>query len=183
MLEWRDIPGFEGAYQASACGQIRSLERTVIGSRGVPVYVPGCIKTQRIDRYGYPVVGLAKGGSKIQAYTVHPLVLAAFAGPKPHPMFQACHNDGNRANNAISNLRWASPAENYNDRRAHGTDASGDRNPSAKLTAAQARLMKSLKGKFTHKELSGLFAVSRSAVQRIVYGIAWRNQTAEYGEA
>jgi hypothetical protein len=173
MPEWRDIPGFEGAYQASACGQIRSLERTVIGARGVAVYVPGCIKTQRIDRYGYPVVGLAKGGSKIQAYTVHPLVLAAFSGPKPHPMFQACHNDGNRANNAISNLRWASPAENYNDRRAHGTDAGGEGNPAAKMTWAKVRLLRKIAGQFTQKELMAYFNMSQPQVSKIILRQAW----------
>lgn len=67
---WRAIPGFEGLYEASPCGQIRSLNRG--GFRG------RVLKQRTLDN-GYRIVMMSKGG-KYQNKLVHRLVLAAFTG-------------------------------------------------------------------------------------------------------
>jgi hypothetical protein len=172
--EWRDIPGFEGSYQASSEGRIRSLARTVDGRWGSKIFVPETIKSQCIDRYGYPCVGLSIGGGRSATKAVHTLVLSAFAGPRPSPRHQACHNDGSRANNHASNLRWGLPKENYNDRRRHNTDASGSRNPAAKLTEAKVRLMRQVAPQFLQRELAEFFGIAEVTVSKILLGYTWR---------
>jgi hypothetical protein len=66
---------------------------------------------------------------------VHRIVLEAFVGMCPEGM-EARHLDGDRQNNHVSNLVWDVYVVNVSDRRAHGTDQVGDRNPNAKLTCA-----------------------------------------------
>lgn len=64
---------------------------------------------------------------------VHRLVLEAFVGPCP-PGLEACHNDGNPKNNALSNLRWDTHQSNIDDKEKHGTRLIGEKNHQAKLT-------------------------------------------------
>jgi hypothetical protein len=78
---------------------------------------------------GYLVVGLGAGRKQ---HRVHCLVLEAFVGPRPAGM-QGCHNDSNKLNCALSNLRWDTPKGNIADRRRYD----GDDNPNAKLTNEQ----------------------------------------------
>lgn len=82
-------------------------------------------KDRRGKPSGYLSVCLARGGRSCNRY-VHELVLIAWVGPRPSPDHEACHGDGNRANNALSNLRWGTYAENTEDRRKHGRIYSGE---------------------------------------------------------
>ena len=83
---------------------------------------------------GYIVVTLCNRGIRSQK-AVHILVLCAFLGPRPVGLL-ACHGDGDTSNNALSNLRWDTHANNVLDRRRHGTDLYGELAPAAKLTDA-----------------------------------------------
>lgn len=113
--QWRDIAGFEGIYQVSDHGRVRSLDRVDCRGRrlkGVDMKPP-------IDRDGYARVGLYRDGRGTLTY-VHRLVLEAFVGPCPEE-YEACHHDGNPANNRLSNLRWDTKKANAADRTRHGT--------------------------------------------------------------
>ena len=79
---------------------------------------------------GYLVVTLGNGDDRKQC-RVHCLVLEAFVGPRPEGQ-QGCHNDNNKANCALDNLRWDTPKGNVGDRRGYD----GDANPNAKITDA-----------------------------------------------
>jgi hypothetical protein len=68
---------------------------------------------------------------------VHILVLEEFVGPKPSNIHQACHNDGDSFNNNVTNLKWGTPSDNYQDRHGHGTNNTGMRNGRAVLTDKQ----------------------------------------------
>jgi hypothetical protein len=90
------------------------------------------IKPRKPKKHGgHLQIGLMVNGKKWQPY-IHQLVLEAFVGPCP-PGLEACHNDGNPANNFVSNLRWDSPASNAADAIKHGVSPRGERNASAKL--------------------------------------------------
>jgi HNH endonuclease len=54
-------------------------------------------------------------------YSVHKLVLRAFVGEPPSNEYWVAHNDGNKDNNRIGNLRWSTPKENQADKHLHGT--------------------------------------------------------------
>jgi hypothetical protein len=72
---------------------------------------------------------------------VHKMILWAFNGPRPDGA-HGCHWDGDKLNNAIDNLRWASPQENIRDALRHGTHAIGERHNHAKLTEPQVRAIR-----------------------------------------
>jgi hypothetical protein len=91
--------------------------------RGVPARYKGRVLKLSLAS-GYPHVRL---GGRGRAY-VHHLVLEAFVGPRPAGD-QAAHGDGDRLNNVLGNLRWATPKENNGDKRSHGTAMLGTRNP------------------------------------------------------
>lgn len=99
--EWRDIEGYVGIYKVSSRGRILSLHTK-----------KGFIRSQSINKNGYCEVSLSKNGNKTH-YRVHRLVAAAFIeNPENKPHVN--HIDSNRANNAIENLEWVTPAENVN---------------------------------------------------------------------
>jgi hypothetical protein len=112
--QWRPVVGFEGVFEVSDHGNVRSLGW--IGKRG-RVHPPGPLN-QSIDPRGYRRVSLQ--GSP---YLVAPLVLSAFVGPRP-PGLDGCHGDGDNANNRLGNLRWGTRSENMQDAVDHGTHTS-----------------------------------------------------------
>lgn len=131
---WLPVVGFEGLYEVSSSGGVRSITRFVGTKRGRIHRYAGVtrrILTNPRDRYLY--VRLSKNGV-VTNQKVHLLVIRAFIGPAPSDAHETCHWDGNRSNASISNLRWGTPSENAADRLRHGTDARGEKSPVAKLT-------------------------------------------------
>lgn len=120
---WRAVVGFEGSYEVSDLGRVRSLAREVEcrsrnGSRFVR-NIPGKIKATKRHPFGYHELQLYRDGKRTDAL-VHALVLTAFVGPCP-PGQECCHRDGDPSNNALSNLRWDTRNENHRDAVRHGT--------------------------------------------------------------
>jgi hypothetical protein len=91
---------------------------------------------------GHQYVTIHLSRSKQVSRLVHRLVLETFTGPCPHGM-EACHEDGNPANNRLDNLRWDTPVANNADKVRHGTLLFGDNHPSSKLTDAQVEAIRS----------------------------------------
>lgn len=104
--EWRDIPGYEGRYQASNLGRIRSVDHYVTR------FFPGKILTPRIRKEGYWSVRLSGTSPK----DVHRLVALAFLGQPTEPNLQVRHLDGDRLNPRADNLAWGSQSENEMDK-------------------------------------------------------------------
>lgn len=139
-------------------------------------YITGIAKQLKTDQIkgGYLRVRLRKSYQKYQAIQVAHLVLESFVGERPAG-FVACHNDGNPTNNRVSNLRWDTRKSNESDKRKHGTYQGGENNPAAKLTAAQVREMRLLRGGgLSTYELSRRFNISRAVVSKIIRGELWR---------
>lgn len=117
--EWRPIPEWEGYYEASSYGRVRSVDRSVM--RGaVEAVIRGKILKQHLRRSGYLFVNLCRDG-RYKSTAVHRLVLMAFKGAAPEG-YICCHNDGVRNNNHLANLRWGTYSENLHDKVKHGTD-------------------------------------------------------------
>ena len=108
---WLPVVGWEGLYEVSDLGRVRSLPRK--GTRG-GLLSPGT-KTS-----GHLVVILCAHGSKTTRH-VHQLVLEAFTGPCP-PGLESLHDDGNPARNVLANLRYGTHGENMRDAVRHGTN-------------------------------------------------------------
>lgn len=118
MTEWRIITEFP-TYAVSNDGQVK---RVVAGHSS-----PAGKVLKQNTVHGYKYVGLVKGG-KVFARRVNRLVCLAFHGEPPSPKHHAAHDDNDKANNTVGNLRWATPSENMQDKRRHGTAPFGDRN-------------------------------------------------------
>lgn len=109
---WKPLPEWEGLYEISDQGRVRSLPRTAHRK-------PGRVLKPIAYNNGYQWVSLTGNGRRGRA-PIHRTVLLAFVGPCPDGM-QACHNNGDKSNNALSNLRWDTVAANAADRTTHGT--------------------------------------------------------------
>lgn len=105
---WKDIPNYEGIYQASNLGRIKSLERIDVRGHRVKEKI---LKPSR-DRYGYYQVVLCKN-SKLKAYRVHRLVWSAFNGQIPENM-QVNHINEIKSDNRLENLNLMTCKENIN---------------------------------------------------------------------
>jgi len=129
---WLPVVGYERLYEVSDLGRIRSLDRVTRTNQ----FRVGKVLACSIDRAstGYRYARLSKDGVCVKV-NIHVLVLTAFVGPRPSPRHEACHDDGDRTNAALSNLRWDTPEANHADRIRHGTDIRGERAPAAVLSS------------------------------------------------
>ena len=110
--EWRDVVGYEGLYQVSSEGRVKSLERKFINKIGRERYVKECFLKPGADRGGYLRVGLCDG-EKRKTFKVHRLVCEAFhENPDNKP--QVNHINEIKTDNRASNLEWATARENSN---------------------------------------------------------------------
>ncbi|MGV8064597.1 NUMOD4 motif-containing HNH endonuclease [Mycobacterium kansasii] len=119
-VEWRPVVGFDGSYEVSDQGQVRSLDRTKV-TAGKVTRISGRLLKPMVQHKGYLTVGLYRGGKRT-IRPVHRLVLEAFIGPGIG--YQACHVNGDRADNRAQNLYWGTNSENQLDSVRHGTHRS-----------------------------------------------------------
>lgn len=114
-----------------------------------------------------------------QQRTVQRLVLLAFVGPCPEGM-QCCHDDGNKTNNRVGNLRWDTPKANAADRDKHGTVLRGSRHRNAKLTETAVREIRRLhKDGMNQTELGKKFGVTQTTIWSVIVGRNWGHVTQE----
>lgn len=111
---WRPIPGYEGYYEASSLGAIRSVPREVTYRDGRRYTYPGKVLTPSDNGCGYQVVTLSKSKLSKKVRFVHHLVMEAFVGKRP-PGLDTCHRDNDKTNNKLSNLRYDTRESNLSD--------------------------------------------------------------------
>lgn len=109
---WKDISGYNGIYQVSNLGRIRSYTRKVIYPSGMPHTYRGKIIEPERARTGYLRVSLSKNSVE-KKYFVHRLVAGAFLD-NPDNLPQVNHKDENPGNNNVENLEWCSVSYNIN---------------------------------------------------------------------
>jgi hypothetical protein len=102
---WKDIEGYEGEYQVSTHGRVKSLDRPVLLPNGIINNVKGRVISPFFDKYGYNRAFLWNHG-KSKRFQVARLVALAFL-PRVEGKLTVDHIDRVKSNNNISNLRWA----------------------------------------------------------------------------
>jgi hypothetical protein len=170
MVGWKPVPGYEGRYEVSAGGNVRSIARqcrTAAGHR----LVPAKVLSPAAGASGYLIVSLAADGHK-RAVAVHDLVLSAFRGLRP-PGAQARHLDGDKTNNSVSNLAWGTAAENADDRVRHGTQPRGEQHGRAILTERQVHEIRAATRGI--RRMNERYGVSRALVEAIRARRIWRH--------
>ncbi|SMC46366.1 NUMOD4 domain-containing protein [Pedobacter africanus] len=133
---WKDIRGFEGFYQISNLGRVRSLDRVIHyknpDQKGTTSGLyKGTIRKIRIGRSGYPEVLLSKNAKKILK-RIHSLIAIHFID-NPHGRKEVNHIDGDKSNNSIENLEWSNRSENtaHSYKMGLRVNRKGDDNPVA----------------------------------------------------
>lgn len=172
-MRWRPVVGFEGFYEVSDRGQVRSVERLVAhyqAKSGFALRKSKVLKPAVVGRYQQVMLWREGVDSQIK---VHALVLGAFHGPRPEGHV-ARHLDGNAMNNHWRNLCWGTSQENSDDMRRHGTMLFGERSPTAKLTEAKVRQIRRLLAKRVRQaDIAARFGISSQQVNNINCGRAW----------
>lgn len=162
---WKDIPGFEGLYQASTLGRVRSLDRFV---RCVPQGVEckrlikgRILKPGKQNKSGHLTVVL---GRSYGSMPVHTAVALTFLGSRPDGK-DVCHNDGNPENNRLDNLRYDTRTDNILDVYRIGGRW-------RKLSVADMRkITELLKSGKTGHEIAQMFNVSDTTISKIRNGV------------
>ena len=104
--EWRDVVGFEGVYQVSSAGRVRSLTRRVYNHM-----MRGRVLKQARKANGYMQLSLSANGVKLKHVYVHRLVACAFL-PNPNNLPDVNHINHNKQDNRVDNLEWVTRSEN-----------------------------------------------------------------------
>ena len=125
--EWRPVVGYEGLYEVSNRGRVRSVV-TRWGNPRLRLLKP------RKHTQGYQRVNLCRGNGPKDHY-IHALVLAAFDGKCPSG-FVRNHKDASKAYNDVGNLEYVTPARNNEHARENGLIACGSRHPNARANAS-----------------------------------------------
>ncbi len=152
MEEYRAIPGFEGLYEASDLGNIRSLGTVQSGVWGRSLKITTRINKGRVlkaykntQRGGYMYVNLHKDGRQ-HMRRVARLVMSAFKGVCPDGQ-QVAHENGICDDDRLANLAYKTPMQNTHDKYRHGTILSGERSPNVKLSDSDVRDIKASREK------------------------------------
>jgi hypothetical protein len=159
MEQWLNVVGFEGLYEVSNYGQVRSVKTGQIKKQTVG----------KIDKRFYLGLWI---NNKQKIVKPHRLVLEAFVGKCPDGM-ECCHNDGNAFNNHLNNLRWDTPKNNHADKVKHGTTNRGERCGTAKLTLEQVNSIR--KDNRLQHVIAEEYGVRQSLISRIKNGVRWQH--------
>ena len=179
--DWRDIPEWEGLYQASTLGRIRSRDRIcrklTKGGTLADFSLKGRILSPGYGkRTGYWLVILAGNGRKV-TMPVHVAVCAAFHGPRPHKL-DVAHLDGDRSNNEPSNLGYFTRSENLGHQIAHGTHLHGEKRWNARLTDDQVNDIVGMRRRGERNaDIASIYPVTSEMVSHIMAGRRWSRVT------
>jgi len=171
MEIWKDIPGYEGLYQASDFGNIKSLSRKIKCKNGKLVLFHGKNITPYINNTGYYKVRLHKKNISKTDY-VHRIIMKTF---KENKNFHVNHMDNNPLNNNINNLEWCTQKENVNHAMKLNLFPKAEKNGMAKLTNEDVIIIKKLKGKLKQTTIALLYGVDKTCINQIMKGKTWKS--------
>lgn len=161
--QWKSVVGYEGLYEVSSHGRVRSLDRAGTQRCG-PKRIKGRMLTSNASRGGRPSVSLRKDGMA-KYPRIHRIVAAAFIGPPPNDGAVVCHSDGDPTNNRADNLAWH-PGRVRSNR--------GAKNGRNKLTEAVVREIRAMiaAGK-TQRTIAAKCGIHHTTVNNIKTGRTW----------
>lgn len=176
MEEWRPVLGYEGLYEVSDTGQVRSLGRSLVDKNGRKMNFPAKVMRQTPHpRTKYLLVMLTKGKRQVENRQVSNLVCEAFHGPRPAGKF-AAHSNGVRHDNMMSNLSWKTAKENEADKIVHGTKPIGEKVGGSTLKPFQVIEIRTLRSKGkSYNEIASELGISFDPVRSVCARNAYSN--------
>ena len=174
---WKPLHGYEGLYEISSYGVVKSVRRFNPNSGKNGMWYPERIMKTRLDGDGYVVLGLTKNG-KMKMCKMHRLVLETFDKESD---LQVNHKDGNKQNNRLDNLEWVTCSENIKHAFRTGLKSeNGSKNPKSKLTEKEVmQICDFFKyTTFTNKQIAEMFDIkSDETIRKIRKRLAWTHVT------
>ena len=174
--EWRDVVGYEGYYQVSNFGKVRSIDRDIINTRGIVSRYKGKELSPHLHPNGYLVVVLSLKSKRITK-KVHRLVAISFIDGDT--TLQVNHINGIKTDNRSENLEWVTFSENQTHAYKLGLSVSskGEDHGHHKLTEENVLEIRRLHSttKLGYTRLSRMFNVDRSTIRAIVTRKSWRH--------
>ncbi len=171
---WRSIPNYEGLYEISSFGNVRSLDRYIERpanrrSRACTIFLQGKMLRPGMGTNGYYLVVLSKNGITKQ-YMVHLLVADVFLGREKHTSLVVNHINGIKTDNHITNLELVTVRENSAHAYATGLIQTGYDSARTKLTLSQVQEIQELaKCGYSNSCLAAKYNVSRTTIFRAVH--------------
>ena len=174
-IEYRDVNGFP-VYRIGNDGSAWTCWIPAVRGNGWQMSSQWRCLNLDSRRHGRLYATFSRNGIS-QSFQVHRLVLGLFVGPCPEGM-EACHEDGNHLNNALSNLRWDTHVENMGDMVRHGTRPRNESHGNRKLSWQLVNKIRAeVAGGLVRGDilrLSEKYGISRSQIGRIVHGDHWK---------
>lgn len=176
MIEiWKDIVGYEGYYQVSDKGRVRSLDRVVILTNGVVREYKSGVLDPKPNRKGYICVNLCRGKKDRKGFKVHQLVAKAFIdNPEGKP--QVDHINCVKSDNSKINLRWCTNLENQQYATLNGLKPkpTGKINPNCKLSESDVlEICNLLDAEVKQSDIASKFNVTQVQISSINLGGSW----------
>jgi hypothetical protein len=177
--EWRSVSGFDGVYEVSNLGRVRSVYREVAHVRtdqysGRPLSYIKRLQGVLLKPGRMPGGHLSVAIGRDNSICVHNLVLTAFVGQRPDGM-ECLHINGVPSDNRLCNLRWGTRSENLLDAVKHGVKPVGERCHNAKLKNTQIPTIRSMFGKKPYREIAAIYGVSDRTIRQIAKNITWKH--------
>lgn len=173
---WKPVKDFEGLYEVSNLGRVRSLPKP-INYKGIKtVLYKGKVLKGSQDKAGYIHVILHKN-TKPYVRLVHRLVAVAFI-PNPNNYREVNHINANKTDNRVENLEWCTCQQNKDHAVKNGLTAIGERNSAHKLTETEVKKIRAEYVKDSHDfntwSLAKRYGVSQTTIRMIVNNKTWR---------
>lgn len=173
--EWRAVPGYEGWYEVSDLGRVRSVDRIVDHEKDGSARRRTHILKPAPNTSGYPIVVLCKN-SVNWTVPVHRLVSLAFLNDGSDGL-EINHIDGNKRNNRLCNLQRVTRSENLKHAYRMGlmvpTPKLGEKNGASKLVASDVIAIRS--SPTSRKKLATQYGVTVSNIDCILKGKSWKH--------
>jgi len=161
---WKDIPGYEGLYEISNFGRVKSKLIRYVNHRILKPHI----------YVGYQKVGLSKNKVRITK-RVSRLVLQSFIGDPPNG-FEASHLNGIRNDDRLENLVWESPKENTKRKTEHGTQIRGEGHYKTNLKESDViNIIEMRKKGYKYREISKKYGIGISSVECITNKRNWKH--------
>lgn len=174
---WKDIKGYEGLYQISSLGRVKSYPRKYYSywrktyiNYNEKILKPLIRSKNKNNNYFYCDLYINK---KSKHYNIHRLIAIAFI---PNPDNKPCinHIDGNKQNNNISNLEWCTIEENNKHALNNGLILREEKHPMHKLNNKQVIEIRNMKDVFSTKEISKIYNVTKDTINNILSRKNWK---------
>ncbi len=163
-MKWKEIPGYEGLYQVSDTGLIKSMDRITTGKR--KRNIKGMLLKLTFTSTGYYKCELCKEGKK-KSCKVHRLVAIAFL-PNPHKLPCVNHKDLNPLNNNVENLEWCTQRYNIQHANINGHKTGISRKLSPEQECEIIKRYRPYSKDSNQRILAAQFGVSESVIHHTI---------------